>query len=159
MITLNESELVLDDIDWLLANRDKFVINGTFRSLIWEQRLSHMIGARYVDQYGYDAMHDLLNRTEIKTTFSWHIPNQTIAFEGLKSKKGKCDHFLFYSDILKQAALIKHDDLFHPGVLYEYPSGALAFRVKVKQLTNNVFKKSPAMAARELWLDNLVPIV
>jgi len=159
MFSLNEEQMNQSEIDWLVANKDQVDFNGTLRSLIWEQKFAHLLGAKFVDRPGYDLLHPVLKRVEVKCSFSWHVINETVAFGGLKSKKGKCDNFLFYSGVLNQVVLIKHDDLFKEGVLYEDPNGSLHFRVKVKELKNNMAKKSPAIRARELWLDNLIPFV
>ena len=141
MLSLNEEQMNQSEIDWLVANKDQVDFNGTLRSLIWEQKFAHLLGAKFVDKPGYDLIHPTLKRVEVK------------------SKKDKCDNFLFYSGILNQVALIKHDDLFEDGVLYEDPKGSLHFRVKVKDLKNNMSKKSYGTRARELWLDNLIPFV
>ena len=159
MLSLNEEQMNQSEIDWLVANKDQVDFNGTLRSLIWEQKFAHLLGAKFVDKPGYDLIHPTLKRVEVKCSFSWHLINKTIHFQGLKSKKDKCDNFLFYSGILNQVALIKHDDLFEDGVLYEDPKGSLHFRVKVKDLKNNMSKKSYGTRARELWLDNLIPFV
>jgi hypothetical protein len=159
MIALEESALLESDLNFALRNWHLLESDSTFRAKIWERKFAELIGGEFVDQAGYDILHPVYGRVEVKTSFSWHVKGSTVAFEALKSKHGKCDYFLFYSDILKQTAFIKHDDLFRDGVLYKYPNGSLAFRVKVKELKLNVKKKSCAVVARELWDKNLVQLI
>ena len=80
MLSLNEEQMNQSEIDWLVANKDQVDFNGTLRSLIWEQKFAHLLGAKFVDKPGYDLIHPTLKRVAVKCSFSWHLnPRKTSA--------------------------------------------------------------------------------
>lgn len=158
MKILRES-LIAPERDYLLDNMD-ICNDPVIRALIMERKLADLIEGEFVGAAGYDIVHPVLGRIEVKCTYSWHVENLTIAFGGIWKKKDKCDYFLFYSPLMDDPlVLIKHDDLFKPGVLYHNPkTGYRAFRVRVTPRIRNG-GCSYATIARNLWNENTVDLL
>lgn len=151
----------MPESEYIMANLEEISSDPVVRALVCERKLAKLIGGKFVNETGYDIIHPELGRIEVKCTFGWHIKNETIAFGGLNSKQGKCDYFLFYSPNMEgHICLIPHDDLFSEGSCYVNPkTGYRAFRVRVKDVVNNMKEEKCGTAARRLWLDNLVECI
>lgn len=158
MITIDMKEVMKPDHIFLKKNLKEIAEIPVVRAIIKEKQFAMLLGGEYVDEIGYDIIHPELGRIEVKCSFGWHIRDVSVAFGGLNSKRNKCNYFLFFSPNMEgYLSLIHHDDLFADGACYVNPkTGYRQFRVRVKDVVNNMKEEKCGTVARSLWLNNLV---